>query len=142
MIGDGPLFETAINYAEKIGLEDDVEFMGYRDDVNNQLKRLDIFMLTSSIEGLPNVLIEAQSMGIPVVSTNVGGARETFIDSISGKLVHSSDPVDLAHAVIEVLESDSIMNHGGEKGKDFVESRFGVKKMYEQLHHILFEDLT
>ena len=142
MIGDGPLFETAINYAEKIGLEDDVEFMGYRDDVNNQLKRLDIFMLTSSIEGLPNVLIEAQSMGIPVVSTNVGGARETFIDSISGKLVHSSDPIDLANAVIEVLESDSIMNYGGEKGKDFVESRFGVKNMYEQLHHILFEDLT
>ena len=142
MIGDGPLFETAINYAEKIGLKDDVEFMGYRDDVNNQLKQLDIFLLTSSIEGLPNVLIEAQAMGIPVVSTNVGGARETFIDMTSGKLVHSSDPVNLANAVIEVLESDSIMNYGGQKGKEFVESRFGVRTMYEQLHHILFEDLT
>ena len=132
----------SINYAEKIGLKDDVEFMGYRDDVNNQLKQLDIFLLTSSIEGLPNVLIEAQAMGIPVVSTNVGGARETFIDMTSGKLVHSSDPVNLANAVIEVLESDPIMNYGGQKGKEFVESRFGVRTMYEQLHHILFEDLT
>ena len=94
-----------------------MEFMGYRDDVNDQLTRLDLFLLTSSIEGLPNVLIEAQAMGIPVVSTNVGGARETFLDSISGKLVYSSDSIDLAHTVIEVLESDSIMNHGGEKEK-------------------------
>ena len=138
LIGDGPLFETAIDYAEKVGLEKDVEFMGYRDDVNEQLKSLDVFLLTSSIEGLPNVLVEAQAMGVPVVSTNVGGANETFIDGISGKLVHSADSADLAMAVVDVLRNDKIMRKGGIRGKEFVESRFGLQNMHRQLHDILF----
>ena len=57
------MLETAISHAKALGLEDLVEFSGYRDDVNDILPTFDAFLLTSAIEGLPNVLIEAQSKG-------------------------------------------------------------------------------
>ena len=60
MVGDGPMLETAISHAKALGLEDLVEFSGYRDDVNDILPTFDAFLLTSAIEGLPNVLIEAR----------------------------------------------------------------------------------
>ena len=140
MIGDGPLLQSAIDYSKEIGIERQVNFMGYRDDVSTLLPHFDAFMLTSSIEGLPNVLIEAQASGVPVVSTNVGGAKETFIDSTSGIIVDSDEPQDIADAMIGMLSNSKIMTEGRLAGREFVESRFGMNAMHKQLHKILFED--
>lgn len=140
MIGDGPLLQSAIDHSKEIGIDHQVNFMGYRDDVSTILPGFDAFMLTSSIEGLPNVLIEAQASGVPVVSTNVGGAKETFIDSTSGVIVDSDEPQDIADAMIEMLSNSKIMTDGRLAGREFVESRFGMKAMHNQLHKILFED--
>lgn len=140
MIGDGPLLQSAIDHSKKIGIEHQVNFMGYRDDVSTILPGFDAFMLTSSIEGLPNVLIEAQASGVPVVSTNVGGAKETFVDSTSGIIVDSDEPQDIADAMIGMLSDTKIMTDGRLAGREFVESRFGMKAMHNQLHKILFED--
>ena len=140
MIGDGPLLQSAIDHSKEIGIDHQVNFMGYRDDVSTLLPAFDAFMLTSSIEGLPNVLIEAQASGVPVVSTNVGGAKETFIDSTSGIIVDSDEPQDIADAMIGMLSNTKIMTDGRLAGREFVESRFGMKAMHNQLHKILFED--
>jgi len=140
MIGDGPLLQSAIDHSKEIGIVNQVNFMGYRDDVSTLLPHFDAFMLTSSIEGLPNVLIEAQASGVPVVSTNVGGAKETFIDSTSGIIVDSDEPQDIADAMIGMLSNSKIMTDGRLAGREFVESLFGMNAMHKQLHKILFED--
>jgi glycosyltransferase involved in cell wall biosynthesis len=141
MIGDGPMLETAIGFANDLGISDLVEFSGYRDDVKDLVPYFDTFLLTSSIEGLPNVLIEAQSMGVPVVSTNAGGANETFIDSVTGLLVQSSEPEIIAGAVCRVLRDRGFKDSAETKGREFVLERFGIDAMHKQLHHILFEEL-
>lgn len=141
MIGDGPMLESAINHAKALGLEDLVEFSGYRDDVNDLLPTFDAFLLTSAIEGLPNVLIEAQSKGIPVISTNAGGAKETFIEGTTGLLVNSSDPHDIAKAVCKVLQNQAFRDASFSSGVEFVNDRYSVETMHKQLYHILFEEL-
>lgn len=141
MVGDGPMLETAISHAKALGLEDLVEFSGYRDDVNDILPTFDAFLLTSAIEGLPNVLIEAQSIGVPVISTNAGGAKETFIEGTTGMLVDSSNPHDIATAVCEVLQNQAFRDSSISSGVKFVHDRYSVETMHKQLHRILFEEL-
>lgn len=64
---------------------------------------MDVFLLTSRAEGLPNVVIEAQAHWIAVVSTDIGDAAETFRDGVSGRLLNSDDAAVLARVVLEVL---------------------------------------
>ncbi len=141
MIGDGPMLETAIEYARDLGISKLVEFSGYRDDVKALVPSFDTFLLTSSIEGLPNVLIEAQSMGVPVVSTDAGGANETFLDQVTGVLVQSSEPETIAQAVCEVLRNTAYKDSAETLGREFVFERFGIDSMHRQLHNILFGEL-
>jgi glycosyltransferase involved in cell wall biosynthesis len=101
----------------------------------------DAFLLTSTIEGLPNVLIEAQAMGVPVISTDAGGARETFVNGLSGRLVDSSEIDSITGAVLEVLNDDKYGESASKMGQEFVFSRYSIAVMHKQLHHILFGDL-
>ena len=139
MVGDGPMLDAAILHAQDLRIADKVEFMGYRDDVPHILPTFDAFLLTSSIEGLPNVLIEAQSHGVPVVSTSAGGASETFIVGKTGILVDSFDPVEISQAVCEVIGSDRYRTDAQTIGRDFVISTYSEASMHSQLNEILFE---
>ena len=57
---------------------------GFSDEVEKLLPSFDLLLQTSQIEGLPNTLIEAQACGVPVVTTDAGGSRETLIDGVTG----------------------------------------------------------
>jgi glycosyltransferase involved in cell wall biosynthesis/predicted O-methyltransferase YrrM len=93
---------------------------------------MDIFLLTSHGEGLPNVLIEAQSVGTPVVSTRVGGAPEAIDLDVAGKVVDSADPDQLAFAVIEFLQNPDARLRAKTAGPRFVRSKFGYERMIEE----------
>jgi glycosyltransferase involved in cell wall biosynthesis len=138
MVGDGPLLEESIQYSKKIGIESYVHFMGYRDDVIDILDSFDVFLLTSLIEGLPNVLIEAQAMGIPVVSTNAGGAGETFVDGKSGFLVRESSSENLTAAVLDIVNNRDFQNSSTIAAKKHVNECFSLNAMHAKLEKILF----
>ena len=76
---------SAATQAAGLGLADRFVFPGQVRNVADYLACLDLFMLTSRVEGLPNSLIEAQLAGVPVVTADVGGAGETFEDGSSGR---------------------------------------------------------
>ena len=63
----------------------------------------DVLIVASLAENMPNVIIEAQGFGVPVISTNAGGAYETIIDGETGHIVESHDPNDLSERIISVL---------------------------------------
>jgi len=139
MVGDGPLLEEAMDYAKKIGLDGKIEFLGYRNDVVEILSTFDLFLLTSLIEGLPNVLIEAQAMGIPVVSTNAGGANETFIHGKSGLLVRTFEISDIANAVLEIANDKKFLESVSIYADKHVNDNFSLQSMHRKLEDILFE---
>ena len=68
------------------------------------LEAFDLFLLTSSIEGLPNVLIEAQAAGVPVLSTPAGGSEDTFSNYSSGVLLEDDSSTEIAESICRSLE--------------------------------------
>lgn len=129
MVGDGPLRAEAEAYGEKLGLGHRLHMVGVRDDIPAVLAALDVFLLTSAVEGLPNVLIEAQALGIPVVTTPAGGAPEAVADGRSGRVVLGVSATALAAAVLDLLGDVSLRHLYGTEGRVWVEERFGVDRM-------------
>lgn len=91
--GDGSEFEPALALAKSAGLEHHVRFLGLRHDTRRLYRAADVAVLASSVESLPNFLIEAQWMGLPVVAFDTAGVRETFAPGASGFLLAHGDDV-------------------------------------------------
>ena len=99
LVGDGPLRQEAEEYAGRLGISDRVLFTGRSGSVGYWLARMDAMILLSRFEGMPNVLIEAQLAGIPVVTTPAGGAPETVIEGQTGFVLGSAEQPDVDEAV-------------------------------------------
>ncbi len=106
LVGDGPLREPAEDLAQRLGIADRCLFTGRSRHVGRWLSHMSVFLLLSRQEGLPNVLIEAQFAGVPVVSAPAGGAAETFIDGETGTLLPDGASVDPAQVSETVLRWD------------------------------------
>ncbi|EHZ3260880.1 Vi polysaccharide biosynthesis glycosyltransferase TviE [Salmonella enterica] len=98
LVGDGELRAEAQQRAEQMGILERILFVGVSRDVGFWLQKMNVFMLFSRYEGLPNVLIEAQMVGVPVISTPAGGAAECFIEGVSGYILDDAQKVNLEQA--------------------------------------------
>ncbi len=134
LVGDGPLLATAKQYADVLGITSRVLFVGQSNSVGYWLKQFDAFLLLSKFEGLPNVLIEAQLAGVPVVSTPAGGAAETVQQGQTGLILDSGDSVD-PRVVADALQ---MLRANKDKRREFevlaqrwVEDSFSVEQMLE-----------
>src|SRR5471030_1188339 len=103
MVGDGALLDEVRVRVSSLGLRGIFHFPGQVKNVPDYLACFDLFMLTSESEGLPNTLVEAQLAGVPVLATDVGGARETFSSGVTGRLVTAATPEALAEAAVACL---------------------------------------
>jgi glycosyltransferase involved in cell wall biosynthesis len=133
MVGGGAEWESARARVESHGLSDRFHFPGQVRNVADYLACLDVFMLTSRVEGLPNSLVEAQLAGVPVISTDVGGARETFIPGVTGRLVDVQSPEALAEAAIECLTNRAWRDHASVKSRQMATRRFGIDRYLSSL---------
>ena len=99
LVGDGEIGPVARDFARHRGLAERTLFVGRSRHVGAWLSRMDTFLLTSRFEGTPNVLIEAQLAGLPVVTTPAGAAAETIVPGTTGFVLGSSERIDIAAAV-------------------------------------------
>ncbi len=95
LVGDGDLRAEAQKRAEQLGILERILFVGASRDVGYWLQKMNVFILFSRYEGLPNVLIEAQMVGVPVISTPAGGSAECFIEGVSGFILDDAQTVNL-----------------------------------------------
>ena len=128
IVGGGRLETSLREWVKESGLSQFVKIIGETEDVGGWLSIMDIFLFTSLSEGLPNVLIEAQGFGVPVVSTSVGGIPEIVSDGRTGILTISSSSEDLGSEIVKLIE-DASFNEMGEFAKRDVRERFSVGKM-------------
>ena len=133
MVGDGPLWEEARARVSALGLEAAFRFPGQVKNIMDYLACFDLFMLTSASEGLPNSLVEAQLAGVPVLSTDVGGARETFSPGVTGRLVAQATPEALAEAAVACLADEGWRSNAKEKSREFALRWFGIEHYVENL---------
>ena len=93
---------------------------------------MDLFLMTSRIEGLPNVLIETQAVGVPPVAIDVGGVRETMENGKSGWVIPTSKPLILSDKVISLLKEKTELMKATHHSKKFVLNNFNMKRMVDE----------
>ena len=103
IIGAGSLEACLHSEAQHLGVQDYTHFLGSRNDVLEIMPHLDLVVSASLWEGLPAVILEAMTMGVPVVATEVSGSREVVQTGTTGILVPVADPAALAQAAIALL---------------------------------------
>ncbi|MBV9527845.1 glycosyltransferase [Sphingomonas sp.] len=137
LVGGGRLLEHAIKLAEDYGIDERILFVGRSTHVGYWMTKMDALVLLSRYEGLPNVLIEAQYMGVPVVTTPAGGAAECLIDGTSGHVLNTADKPDLM-TVVERAHDLVTRDYGGGAFEDgghirtFLDNHFSIEHMLEQ----------
>ena len=102
LVGKGPLEDEMRQHASALGLGRRVHFLGYRDDVPELMAISKLLLLPSLQEGLPMSVIEAMSMGVPVIGTDIRGTRD-LLSGGAGVLVPTNSPAALAHAMNALL---------------------------------------
>ncbi len=124
LFGDGPLRESLARQIAARGLEGKFILAGFRSDFDHFLPHLDLMVLPSFSEGLPNVALESLAAGVPVVATAVGGTPEVIEDGLTGYLVPPGDPAALAERMISVLSDRAIRTRFAAQGRDSVARQF------------------
>ena len=136
IVGDGSLRQEAQEYAARRGLSDRVLFTGLSGSVGYWLARVDALMLLSRYEGMPNVLIEAQLAGTPVITTPAGGAAETVIAGETGFVLASAEKPDLEEAADCLMRLVEAGPEGrrrlGDAARAWAERSFSVETMLER----------
>ena len=132
LLGDGQDRALLERYCQDHGLGDRVIFTGYRENIADYYQILDLLVLPSLSEGLPNVALEAMSFGIPVLATAVGGVPEV-IQNGNGVLVPPSDPEILSARMTELLRYDSLRQTIGSRGKNSLYPRFAPAHRARQI---------
>lgn len=108
LVGDGPLLDNMKILAEKLNVTNHIIFTGYNENANDFISIMDIFMLTSTSEGLGTVIIDAMYLKKPVVASNVGGIPELVIEDTTGYLCEVGNPKYFANQVLKLIKNNKI----------------------------------
>ncbi|MCK4325701.1 glycosyltransferase [bacterium] len=138
--GNEPKGDTVRRQIKELGLEKEVIMAGLRDDVPQILAALNIFVLPSLREGVPQGVAQALAMKKAVVATAVGGVPELIENDRTGILVPPRDVETLAEAIVELLDDNEKAKKIGENGRRLIEEKFSVETMVEKIES-LYRDL-
>ena len=129
VVGEGKLREYLENKVRVEGLTGQIIFTGATTDVIPLLKSADLLLLTSKIEGLPGVILESLSCGVPVISSDVGGIPEIISDGHTGFLIRDSNVQSYVKKVEECLGNDEIRANLILNGRTLILSEFLLPKI-------------
>ncbi|MDD5233210.1 MAG: glycosyltransferase family 4 protein [Syntrophales bacterium] len=139
ILGSGELEDDLKELALALGIENNVIFPGWRPDVAAVLAAFDVFAFPSLNEGMGKAVVEAMSMGLPVVASRIGGIPDLVEEGLNGVLVPAADPRALATSILDMLGDPEKRNCMGQRGKTKASS-FGTDSMIEKVDR-LYRDL-
>lgn len=131
-------YEELQNLRSELGLENTVQFVGYRSNIRHVLSSFDLFILPSIAEACPIAVLEAMAMERPIIATRVGGVPEQIIDGEHGWLVPPRDPSALATAIIEALHSSEERKRRGRAARQRTKTMFSLEKCVDA-HIAMYE---
>ena len=145
IVGAGPLESQLKQKVKTLGLSEKFLFAGAQPNIPGILNALDIFVLPSRSEGMPNAVLEAMACGIPTIATSVGGVPEVIEDGKNGLLIASEDEPHLIQALKELIQNHEKRQMIGIEGRRRIVSNFNLKKMiveYQVLYESLLQNLS
>jgi len=130
--GDGPQRKILEALAEGLELGDSVVFVGERSDIPQIMAALDVFVLPSRWEGMPNAVMEAMAAARPVIATAVGGCPELIEPGRNGILVPPEDHKALAQAITKILQDSHRAREMGKAGRQKISQTFTINTMVRE----------
>lgn len=137
LAGAGPLRDETQSLVDRIELAERVLFLGVMDDVRSVLVASDVSVIASTAETFSMAMLESLAMGIPMVATDIGGAREAVLDGTTGLLVNCGDATQLANALTRMLVSDEQRLAMGITGRKLVGTQFTQERMLSATSELL-----
>lgn len=132
LAGEGPLMEACKELALKLGVEDMVDFLGYRNDLDSILPMCDIAVASSLREGLPVNIMEAMACGLPVIAVDNRGHRELVHNGQSGWLVEYPDMANLVRRIRELAANKKLVARLGATGRKNIEKKYSMHKVLSE----------
>jgi glycosyltransferase involved in cell wall biosynthesis len=139
IVGDGELWSPLREQAEALGLRDSVHFAGWRRDLPQVYRDLDLVVCCSINEGTPVSVIEACAAGTPVVGTDVGGMGDVITSGETGLLVPSGDREALTRAVLAVIEDPAKAAAMSAAARAPVTRKYSAERLVEDIRRLYFE---
>lgn len=136
IVGDGPLKSRLVNLSVEQGIEKNIMFIGFRNDIDRFYSIMDIFVLTSVYEQLGNVLLEAMFYEKPVVASKVGGVPEVVIDGENGFLVPAGDIEAFSKKITYLLDNSQMRRSMGTAGRGYVKRYFTPERLGREMEKI------
>lgn len=134
--GDGPLENEMKILSQNLGVNNKCKFYGFVEKASNYIKYFDTILFTSDREGLPLTYWEAMANSVPVISTDVGGAREILIENNCG-LVYPLGNIDGGEkAITRLIEDETLRLILGENGRAAINEKYNANKFRKQVESI------
>ncbi|MHA2057869.1 MAG: N-acetyl-alpha-D-glucosaminyl L-malate synthase BshA [Candidatus Thorarchaeota archaeon] len=138
--GDGPTRIEVERKIEALDLCDNVHLLGVKSNMQEIMCSADMFLLNSTLEGMPLVLLEAMSCSLPVVTTPAGGIPELVRPGKDGAVTKGFEQEEYAEVIIELLENDEKLKKLGQAGRKRVEESFSAGRVVD-MYEKVFEDV-
>lgn len=137
IVGDGAERPRLEQLARELEIQNHVVFLGERKDVPELLRSAGFFVSSSKTEGISLTLLEAMAVGLPIVTTRVGGNPEIVLEGVTGKLVPALNPDALAAGIVQMIDLQPQWPQMARAARQRVEENFNIRGMirqYEELY--------
>jgi glycosyltransferase involved in cell wall biosynthesis len=133
---DGSTLGQLQRLAAELRIAEQVHFPGYRAHLLPIYGSFDLFMLSSRREGLPNSILEAMAVGLPVVTTDVAGTSELVLDGYTGYVVPQGDVERLAHAMVTLVADPKLRQRMAQAGRERIEREFSFTHRLQRVEEL------
>jgi glycosyltransferase EpsD len=136
LAGEGVLQDYCRKLATELGVDNMVEFLGYRNDIVNLLPMCDVAVASSLREGLPVNIMEAMACGLPVVATENRGHSELIQNLYNGWIVNPENINDMANKIKHLANKQHLITTLGENGREKIEKTYSVNTILIEKSHL------
>jgi len=143
IIGDGPYAPVFKQRVAASLYQSRIHILGQRQDIPNLLRLLDVFVLPSyANEGVPQAIVQAMAMQLPVVSTRVGAIDEVVQHESTGYLVAPRDTTRLSECINTLLDNSTLRRDMGARGRVIIEERFSRIAMLDKMEALFLNSVS
>lgn len=135
LVGSGPLEELYKNMVTNLGLQRNVDFLGYRKDIPDLMALSDVAVSTSRQEGLPVNVMEAMATGLPLIVTNARGNRDLVRNGDNGYVVPLNNAESLAKAIELLYESEEQRQRFGQRNLELIE-KYSLSSVLKEMEAV------
>src|SRR5262249_6511084 len=132
VVGWGPMRREMEAFIKKNQLSEKIHIVDAQNEIAAPLSCMSVFLLTAQFEGTPNVALESQWLGIPVVATDSGGTREAVNEGVTGRISATDRPECIGQLILEILDDPSFAERVRIEGPAFIRQRYGVSRMLRE----------